>query len=213
MTNGCKTSTLLGALDGEHGPQPAEVGEDHLAAGGLGALAGQVGVDPIDDLPPVAGVDHDDIERLAVGIVVVAHQHVVEDPALVVGHEGIADLAQFHVGHAASEQFGQEHGRTRPFEPQPAHVGNIRDGHGVAGDRMFLDDRRILDRHGPAREVDHPAPCATCQSKSGVFSRVWSIMGVSEGSGTFVLMLLAVATDTKGKASARSLRIWVEITF
>ena len=42
----------------------------------------QMGVDPIDDLLPVAGVDHDHIERLAVGVVVVAHQHVVEDAAL-----------------------------------------------------------------------------------------------------------------------------------
>ena len=145
-------------MDGEHGPQPAEVGEDHLAAGNFGTLAGQVGVDPIDDLLPVAGIDHDDIERLAVGIVVVAHQHVVEDAAFVVGDQRIADLAEFHVGHAAGEQFGQEDGRARPFEPQPAHVGNVGDGHGVAGGRMFVDDRRILHRHGPAREIDHPRP-------------------------------------------------------
>ena len=40
-----------------------------------------MGVDPTDDLRPVAGVDHQQEERLAVGVVVVADQHVVEDSA------------------------------------------------------------------------------------------------------------------------------------
>ena len=50
--------------------------------GALGPLRRQMGLDPVDDLLPVAGVDHQQEERLAVGVVVVAHQHVVEDAAL-----------------------------------------------------------------------------------------------------------------------------------
>ena len=71
-----------------------------------------------------------------------------------------AILDQLHVGHAAREQFRQKDGRARSFEPQPAHMGNVGDGHRVAGNRVLVDDRRILDRHGPACEIDHP--CTVC---------------------------------------------------
>ena len=93
---------------------------------------GQMGVDPLDDLGPVAGIDHQQEERLAVAIVIVADQHVVEDSALVVGDQRIADLAQFHVGHAAGQQFGQKDGRPGPLEAQPAHVRDVGDAHGRA---------------------------------------------------------------------------------
>ena len=69
-------------LDGEHGPEPAHVVPNDLLPGPLRPFWGQVGVDPIDDLRPVAGIDHHEEERLAVGVVVVADQHVVEDSAL-----------------------------------------------------------------------------------------------------------------------------------
>ena len=90
------------------------------------------------------------------GIVVVADQHVVEDSAGVVGDQRVADLAQFHVGHAAGEQFGQEDGRAGPLEPQPAHVRDVGHAHRRADGQVFFDDRGVLHRHGPAGEVDHP---------------------------------------------------------
>ena len=113
-------------------------------------------MDPIDDLGAVAGVDHQQEERLAVGIVIVADQHVVEDSAVVVGDQRVADLAQFHVGHAAGEQFGQKDGRAGPLEAEPAHVRDVGDAHGRADRQVFFDDRGVLDGHGPAGEVDHP---------------------------------------------------------
>ncbi len=131
-------------------------GENHLMARLFGPLSRQMGLDPLDDFQPVAGVDDNDVKRLPEGIVVVAHQHVVEDAALIVGHERVADLAQFHVGHAASEQFSQKNRRAWPFEPQPAHVRNISDCNGISRGGMLFDDRRILHRHGPAGEIDHP---------------------------------------------------------
>ncbi len=147
----------LGPLDGKHRPNRADVGEDHLLARRFGPLARQVGADPSDDFLPVAGIDDDDVERLSVGIVIIAHQHVVENAADVVRDQRIADLAQLHVGHAAGEQFGQKDGRAGPLEPQPAHVRNIGDGHGISRGVVFLDDRSILHRHGPAGEIDHPS--------------------------------------------------------
>ena len=81
-------------------------------------------------------------------------------PPCVVGDQRVADLAEFHVGHAAGEQFGQEDGRPGPLEPQPAHVRDVGDAHGRAGGQVFFDDRGVLDRHGPAGEVDHPRPVA-----------------------------------------------------
>ena len=143
-------------LDGEHRPQAADVAKDNLLAGTFGPLLRKVGVDPIDDLGVVAGVDHQEEKRLAVGVEIIADQHVVEDSAVVVGHQGVADLAQFHVGHAAGEQFGQEDGLARPLESQPAHVRNVGDSHRRADGQMLFDDRGILHGHGPAGEVDHP---------------------------------------------------------
>ena len=119
-----------------------------------------MGVDPLDDLGPVAGVDDHEEERLAVGVVIVAHQHVVEDAAGVVGDQRIADLAQFHVGHAAGEQLGQEDGRAGPLEAEPAHVRDVGDAHGRAHGQVLFDDRGILHGHGPAGEIDHPAAVA-----------------------------------------------------
>ena len=42
-----------------------------------------------------------------------------------------------------------------PLEPQPAHVRNVGDAHGRAGGQVLVDDRRVLDRHGPAGKLDH----------------------------------------------------------
>ena len=152
-----KDLDALRPLDGEHRPKAAHVGEDDLLPRGLCALRSQMGLDPIDDLPPVAGVDDDDIERLAVGVAIVAHQHVVENSAGVVGHQRIADLAEFHVRDAAGEQLGEEDGGPGPLEPQAAHVGDVEDSGRRPGGQMFVDDRRVLERHCPAGEPDHAA--------------------------------------------------------
>ena len=125
--------------------------------GALGPLGRQMGVDPIDDLLVVAGIDHKHVERLAVGVAVIADQHVVENPTLVVGDQGVADLAKFHVGHAAGEQFGQKDRRPGPLEPQPAHMRNIDDAGRRAGGLVLLDDGGILNRHRKAGELDHAA--------------------------------------------------------
>ena len=117
--------------------------------------AGQMGVDPIDDLGPVRGVDHHEEERLAGGVVIIADQHVVEDSAVVVGDQRVADLVQLHVGHAAREQLGQKDGRAGALESQPAHVRDVDDAHGRADGRVLFDDRRVLHGHGPAGEIDH----------------------------------------------------------
>ena len=118
-------------------------------------LGRQMGADPADDLLAVAGIDHHDVERLAVVVVVVADQDVVEDAAVLVGHQRVADLAQAQVGHAAGERFGQEDGRPGPLEPQPAHVRDVGQADGLSRGVVLLDDRGVLDRHRPAGEVDH----------------------------------------------------------
>ena len=66
MTSGCNSST-------DRGPWMANMAHSRLTSfqtiswpGPLGPLGGQMGVDPIDDLGPVAGIDHHEEERLAV---------------------------------------------------------------------------------------------------------------------------------------------------
>ena len=144
-------------LDGEHGPKAAHIVPDNLLAGAVGPLFGQMGADPIDDFGPVAGIDDHEEERLAMTVVVVADQHVVQDSARVIGHQRIADLAQFHVGHAAGQELGQKDGRPGPLEAEPAHVGDVGDTHGRTRRQVFGDDRGVLHGQGPAGEIDHPA--------------------------------------------------------
>ena len=81
-TSGCNSST-------DRGPWMANMAQSRLTSvqmiswpGRSARSRGQMGADPIDDLRPVAGVDHQEEERLAVGVVVIADQHVVENSAL-----------------------------------------------------------------------------------------------------------------------------------
>ncbi len=146
----------LRPLHGEHRPKPAHVGPDDFLAGLLGARFRQMAGNPIDDFLAIAGVDHQHEKGLAVGIVVVADQHVVEDAAGVVGHQRVADLPQFEVGHPPREQFGQENRRAGSLEPQPAHVRDVGHAHRRADGQVFFDNRRVLHGHRPAGEIDHP---------------------------------------------------------
>ena len=112
---------------------------------------------PAHDFFMIRGVYHQKIERLAVFVVIVTYQHVVEYSALFVGNERIANLPENHVGDPACKQFGQKYGCSRAFEPQPAHVRDIGHARDAARGLMLLDNRSELDRHHKTGEFHHPA--------------------------------------------------------
>ena len=112
---------------------------------------------PADDFFMIRGIYHQKVERLAVFVVIVTHQHVVEYSALFVGNERIANLPVNQVGYPAGEQFGQENGRSGSFEAQPAHVGDIGHARDAPRGLVLLDNRSELDRHHKTGEFHHPA--------------------------------------------------------
>ena len=127
---------------------------------------------PIDDFQTVRGVDHEEIKRFEP-----VNQHVVENASLVVGDERIPDLARFELGDVVGEQVVEKAARIGPAELDPAHVSDIEQADGLPHRLMLLDDRRVLDGHFPAGEVDHPAavlpharnskPCEASSSHKG----------------------------------------------
>ncbi len=115
---GWRTSPRAGSRRSRRSPRPRTSARSR----------GEVLVDPAHDLLAIRGVDHDQVERLPVLVVVVADQHVVEDPALArwspasSGSGPDRRSPTRRVSRPARNSL-----RTRPLEPQPAHVRDIGD--------------------------------------------------------------------------------------
>ena len=112
--------------------------------------------EPGDDLLAIAGVHDHRVGRVAIGDAAV-DEHVVENSAVFVADEAVANLIGLQIGDAASDDRVEKLGHIAPSELQPAHVADIEHADGVAGGVVFVGDRRVLDWHAPAGEVDHAA--------------------------------------------------------
>lgn len=73
-----------------------------------------------------------------------------------VTHQGIPHLANLHVRNTASEQAVEQGTGTVSIKPQATHVRDIKDGDTLPRGLVFVHDRRVLNRHLPASEIDHP---------------------------------------------------------
>ena len=56
---------------------------------------------------------------------------------------------------------------SRPFEAQSTHVRDVKQSCCASRRLMLLGDRRVLHRHRPAGEVDHPAAVSTMPGVQG----------------------------------------------
>ena len=142
-------------LHGDHRRVGRSIGTGH-------ARRWQPGSQPRDNAVAIAGVDHHREPGRAVGGVGLAgDEGIVEDRHairhLVARHERVAGLADGDVGHATGEQRLEPAMSGRALDRESSHVRDVEHPHSLSGGEVLVDDRRILHRHPPAGEVDHPA--------------------------------------------------------
>ena len=99
----------------------------------------------------------DDIEMIAAAG---CHQ-VVDDPAGIVEQHRVAQAAILEQHQLARQQRLERLVDPRAADDQLAHVADVEQAGMGAGPQMLGDDAVILDRHGIARERDHPRAMGT----------------------------------------------------
>ena len=136
-------------LNGDHGPIDSDV--RHRDVRGCRDL----GLDKVDNLCAVAGVDDHQPVRSGRRVRQAIDEHIVQNATIVAGDERVADLAGLLLGGATSDERIQKRASPRAVKSQATHVRDVKQPRRGARGRMLGDDRRVLHRHRPAREIDH----------------------------------------------------------
>ena len=82
-------------------------------------------------------------------------EHIVENAASLVGDQRVTNQSLIDSDDAPREQPIEKLGRSLALESQTPHMRDIKDADRVSRCIVFRDDRRILNRHRPARKVHH----------------------------------------------------------
>ena len=135
------------ALQGDHRHLAGLVAHLHVGE------AGQALAEVVPVLVPVGRIDDEQVlpggETVEVG--------VVDGTARLRGDHRVLRLQEVECFGVVAEYVLQERRRSRPAEDEAAHVRNVEQPGAAAGGEVLGDDAgRVLHRHVPAAEVDHP---------------------------------------------------------
>jgi hypothetical protein len=84
------------------------------------------------------------------------YQHVVEDAAVVPADESRPHLAELECRDVVRQQPVEQATGVRSGESQTSHMSDVKQPGASPDGVMLVRDRRVLDRHVPAGEVDEP---------------------------------------------------------
>ena len=145
IEKGLNCHQRLGPLHGDHGRVRSAVVK--VADGSLAVLLelGQHG-------GPVGRVTDQ-----VVAVLVAIDQDVVDQPALIVGHQAVLDLVGIQLRDLVGGDPLQPGQHSRAVEGEAAHVADVKDPHPLPHGLVLGDDGRVLHGHQPAAELDDPA--------------------------------------------------------
>ena len=108
---------------------------------------------PGDILRTAGGVDHHHVPvRLAVD------DHVIDDPAPVVAHDAVEGTADLEARDVIGDQALNVVEGPVAGETHLAHVRQVEEATASPDRHVLLADRRVLQRHVEAAELDHACP-------------------------------------------------------
>ena len=105
-----------------------------------------------EDVGAVGGVANDEITLTRP-----VNQHVVDQATAAIGHQRVLDLTDLKVRDVVGGDVLDPFEGVGAVEFQAAHVADVEEAGTVPHGLVLLDDRRVLDRHQPPAEFDHPA--------------------------------------------------------
>ena len=85
-------------------------------------------------------------------------------PPVCVGDQAVLDLVVGQGRHAVGGHPLEPVENAGPVESQPPHVADVEQADALPDCLVLFHDRRVLDGHRPAAELDEPAAVAACQS-------------------------------------------------
>ena len=84
-------------------------------------------------------------------------QDVVDEPALIIGHQAVLNLVEIQLRDMVGGDPLQPGQHFRAVEGEAAHVADVKDPHPLPHGLVLGDDGRVLHGHEPAAELDDPA--------------------------------------------------------
>ena len=91
-----------------------------------------------------------------VAVLVTVNQDVVDQPALVIGHQAVLDLIEIQLRDMVGGDPLQPRQYSRAVEGEASHVADVEDPDSLPHGLVLLDDARVLHGHEPAAEFDNP---------------------------------------------------------
>ena len=138
-----------GALQGDHGDLFGQVFHGHP-----GKLFPEF-LQPVPVLLRIGGIDHQEVFRLFETVEV----GVVDRSAGFIGQDSVLSLPRLHGKGIIGQGILQEGQGALPGDPEPSHVGDVKEAAGPArGEVLLHNSRFVVQGHLPTPEINHVGP-------------------------------------------------------
>ena len=128
---------------------------------------------PPGDFFAIARIDNHDMKRRIVAVPQMIHEDVVQDATVVATNQTVADLARLEIDNTPCDHAIEEPTGIRPEEVKPPHVRHVKDASRSPCGVVLTDNRPVLNRHGPTREIHEPGSQALVQIMEGRFLKCY----------------------------------------
>jgi len=106
-----------------------------------------------------------------VAVLVAIDQDVVDQPALIVGHQAVLDLVEIQLRDMVGGDPLQPGQHSRAVKGEAAHVADVENPHPLPYGLVLVGDGRVLHGHEPAAELDDPPAVGLVPVEEGRLER------------------------------------------